>query len=593
MDKQANEKIVNSGCNNFQKLASKRDAECSSVDDLVNGDILMNPGEYVSNHGSILSLQPWIFRKGSYLKDKEMMKANGDHFEITGCEMDVFSNNSLALSSPRNVNLSYKDGRGQSSLRNKSSRCKLNKPLSSLEDCLIPHLYDENFEFKEFAFSSSSTLSSMRPLVVTDGNKIISKSSYGPVDVNFDSGIDNTNMENISGVSPLPGSRTPKRKSRDVLPDKLGPSNTRRPRRLIHRKDSVDMLHVFSVGVSFGIISTILSNKKEIDNLKDMLKSSENLVQDLQEELEMKDTVIVKELADETCGHQKPSDINVELELAVKGENNQICLPVEASRSEIEAELEIELEKLEISMNSGKMSELDELDPDLLADVADGELKAEKLPGMVSEDHSTSANESRSSSANLIHDANYSVSPCELSLRLHEVIQLRLQERIKELETALHQTQKQLRLLESDHLLTHRAFSSSDMGSSSNLDSPTGLDAYDELYEEFVQATNKEENQPTTTYSRHQRSHYLHSSDDNLIWEMDDPKSCGRESMGDQKLKNKGSFYRDEIEDEYDNDDDNQDDDEMKILIKQILEKTRQGSPAVQHVQRMLFSMDD
>ncbi|XP_042474016.1 uncharacterized protein LOC122056236 [Zingiber officinale] len=609
MGKQVNEKIVNSGCSSFQKFSSKRDEERSSVDDLVNGDCLMNPGEYVSNHGSILSLQPWIFRKGSYLKDKEMTKANGDHFEIIGSEMDVFSNNSLAESSPRNVNLSYKSGRGQSSLRNRSSRCKSNKPLSSLEDCLIPHLYNENFEFKEFDFSSSSTLSSMRPLVVTDGNKIIRKNSYEPVDVNFYSGIDNTNMENISGVSPLPGLRTPKRKSRDILPDKLGPSNTRRPRRLIHRKDSVDVLHVFSVGVSFGIISAILSNEKEIDNLKDKLKSSENLVQDLQEELEMKDTVIVKELAHEACGHEKPSDVNSELELAVKGENNQIHSPAEASRSEIEAELEIELEKLEISMNSGKVPELDELHPDLLAD---GELKAEKLPGRVFEDQSTSANDSRSSSPNLIRDANYSVSPCELSLRLHEVIQLRLQERIKELETALHQTQKQLQLLESDHLLTHRAFSSSDMGSSSNLDSPTGtagnfalvrpfclnltgeaLDAYDEVYEEFVQATNMEQNQPTTTYSRDQRSHYLHSSDKNLIGQMDEPKFSGRESMGDQKLKNKGSFYRDEIDDEYDNDGDNEDEDEMKNLIEQILEKTRQGSPAVQHVQRILFSMDD
>ncbi|KAG6520771.1 hypothetical protein ZIOFF_017831 [Zingiber officinale] len=596
MGKQVNEKIVNSGCSSFQKLASKRDEERSSVDDLVNGDCLMNPGEYVSNHGSILSLQPWIFRKGSYLKDKEMTKANGDHFEKMGSEMDVFSNNSLAESSPRNVNLSYKSGRGQSSLRNRSSRCKSNKPLSSLENCLIPHLYNENFEFKEFDFSSSSTLSSMRPLVVTDGNKIIRKNSYDHVDVNFDSGIDNTNMENISGVSPLPGLRTPKRKSRDILPDKLGPSNTRRPRRLIHRKgtiatiflivvfwvetdviclhmlflflftyvgwfrlnwtirllelNSVDVLHVFSVGVSFGIISAILSNEKEIDNLKDKLKSSENLVQDLQEELEMKDTVIVKELAHEACGHEKPSDVNSELELAVKGKNNQIHSPAEASRSEIEAELEIELEKLEISMKSGKMSELDELHPDLLAD---GELKGEKLPGRVFEDQSTSANDSRSSSLNLIRDANYSVSPCELSLRLHEVIQLRLQERIKELETALHQTQKQLQLLESDHLLTHRAFSSSDMGSSSNLDSPTGtagnfalvrpfclnltgeaLDAYDEVYEEFVQATNMEQNQPTTTYSGDQRSHYLHSSDKNLIGQMDEPKFSGRESMGDQ-----------------------------------------------------------
>lgn len=62
--------------------------------------------------------------------------------------------------------------------------------------------------------------------------------------------------------------------------------------------DSVGALHIFSVGVSLGLLSTILSNRKEIDNLNTkeidnlntMLKSSENLVQDLQEELEKKDT---------------------------------------------------------------------------------------------------------------------------------------------------------------------------------------------------------------------------------------------------------------------------------------------------------------
>ncbi|KAG6498268.1 hypothetical protein ZIOFF_046180 [Zingiber officinale] len=622
MDKQANQKIVNSECSIFQKFASKRDSEHSSVEDLVNGDSLMNPREYVRNHGSLLSLQPWIFRKGSCPKDKEMMKVHGNHYEITGNGMDDFSNNSLIESFP-SVNLSFTHDRGQSSLRSRSSHRKSTRPLSSLENCLIPHLYDENFEFEEFAFSSfpSSTLSSTRPLVVTDGNNVISKSSYGPADINLHSGADNTNMKSLFGVSPLPEFRTPKRKSRQTLPHKLDPSNTRRPQRLAHHKvyenillinkqylfpDSVDVLHVFSVGVSLGIISTILSNKKEIENLNGMLKTSEDLVHDLQEELEMKDIVTVKELAHEAGGSQKPS--------IVKDENNHKCLPVEVLRSEIEAELEIELEKLELSINSssldGKMSALGELDPDLIADFTDGELKAEKLSGRISEDQAMNASNSDSSSENPTHSANYSVSPQELSLRLHKVIQFRLEERIEQLERTLKQTQKQLQLLESDHHLSQRAFSSSDMGSSSNLDSPTGtagnialvqpfclnltgeaLDAYDEVYEEFVRASNMEENRPMTTYSKDQCEHYLHSSYENLVQEMHEPKSPRRESIGIQKLKNKETFDGDEIDDEYDNDDD--EDDEMNTLIKQILEKTRQGSPTAQHVQRMLSSMDD
>lgn len=139
--------------------------------------------------------------------------------------------------------------------------------------------------------------------------------------------------------------------------------------------DSVGALHIFSVGVSLGLLSTILSNRKEIDNLNTkeidnlntMLKSSENLVQDLQEELEKKDTLTVKELAKEVTGHQKPSDMVLSLEPVVKYDNDQVFLPTEESRSEIEAELEIELEKLEMGMNSSvfsaKKSVLDEVRP--------------------------------------------------------------------------------------------------------------------------------------------------------------------------------------------------------------------------------------
>jgi hypothetical protein len=48
--------------------------------------------------------------------------------------------------------------------------------------------------------------------------------------------------------------------------------------------------------VSIGI----LSNKKEFDTLKGTLKQMENLVQDLQDELEMKEGLTVKELLNET-----------------------------------------------------------------------------------------------------------------------------------------------------------------------------------------------------------------------------------------------------------------------------------------------------
>ena len=60
-----------------------------------------------------------------------------------------------------------------------------------------------------------------------------------------------------------------------------------------------DRLILFSIGVSIGILSS-LSNKKEFDTLKGTLKQMENLVQDLQDELEMKEGLTVKELPNET-----------------------------------------------------------------------------------------------------------------------------------------------------------------------------------------------------------------------------------------------------------------------------------------------------
>jgi hypothetical protein len=55
-----------------------------------------------------------------------------------------------------------------------------------------------------------------------------------------------------------------------------------------------------SAGVTLGILSCCLSNKKELEALKGTLKRMENLVQHLQDELEMKEGLTVKELHNET-----------------------------------------------------------------------------------------------------------------------------------------------------------------------------------------------------------------------------------------------------------------------------------------------------
>lgn len=86
-----------------------------------------------------------------------------------------------------------------------------------------------------------------------------------------------------------------------------------------------------------GTISSFLKNKREMEKLDKLLKHKENLVQDLQEELEMKDSLTVKELAVEDYESQG---------------NSCDKMAEEESLSKIEAELEAELERLESNMNS-------------------------------------------------------------------------------------------------------------------------------------------------------------------------------------------------------------------------------------------------
>lgn len=119
---------------------------------------------------------------------------------------------------------------------------------------------------------------------------------------------------------------------------------------------------IFSLGVYMGIISSAAGKKREVDKLKELLKQTENLVQDLQEELEMKDSLIVKELANEIYGsqdthrasfldaasspfscEQREGDISKEVHNPRTGESMD-------SMSKIEAELEAELERLGLNV---------------------------------------------------------------------------------------------------------------------------------------------------------------------------------------------------------------------------------------------------
>lgn len=105
-----------------------------------------------------------------------------------------------------------------------------------------------------------------------------------------------------------------------------------------------------------------MENKREIANLKELLKHTENLVQDLQEELEMKDSLTVKELSNENYEslgisensffsrkeqNPDPSAKSDDMELF-----EQNAEEGSESLSKIEAELEAELERLGLNTDT-------------------------------------------------------------------------------------------------------------------------------------------------------------------------------------------------------------------------------------------------
>lgn len=124
-----------------------------------------------------------------------------------------------------------------------------------------------------------------------------------------------------------------------------------------------------------------MANKREIDKLRELLKQNENLVQDLQEELEMKDSMTVKELQNENYGSLDTLDhssydkelnefspekhVDNSPRIDSKESYHQKVEQSSESMSKIEAELEAELERLGLDMNAssleGKLSELVEV----------------------------------------------------------------------------------------------------------------------------------------------------------------------------------------------------------------------------------------
>ncbi|KAJ9174167.1 hypothetical protein P3X46_017225 [Hevea brasiliensis] len=237
----------------------------------------------------------------------------------------------------------------------------------------------------------------------------------------------------------------------------MGQTRLSRSSRSLRGSSSDGMLFLF-LGITMGMMSNIGDNSREIDKLCELLKQTENLIHELHEELETKDQLTWKELANanegsksnehSSCSTPTASSKNQEPDKYTKFDSRELQnekMKNSEAMSKIEAELEAELERLELNMKRSSMgsifqkdSNFEDFDPD----------KANEKPFNLSEsDHDVSGTSSAHTQT-----ASGVLSPQELSLRLHKVIESRLRARIIELEAALENKQKRLHaiVLESD-----------------------------------------------------------------------------------------------------------------------------------------------
>ncbi|XP_020572971.1 uncharacterized protein LOC110019583 isoform X2 [Phalaenopsis equestris] len=563
--------------------------------------------EFVRDNGSLLSLQPWIFKRAKCLKRKE---------DSVGWSFDWgFSNGS-----PRRINPSS----NWIGSRKRQDRCNF-RPVTSDGNIFVPHLCSEKVEVEEYTFnfhpvshvkderlshpipSSRETRRIKVDSLVEQPENLqeneVSPSISSEKKESFDEICDQVSDKLITviGVPHLPPQtlRKAEIRSKETKPGTLHTVSSQKLCKISDALGSFDGMLLFLLGIAIGVTSSSLSNKIEVEKLKKMLNDNKNLVQDLHEELEMKDLLTVKEIGNETDGNKEPGHYKLDKSIDnFQNSNWNVAAPkmdeqiIKAGEnpealSEIEAELQAELEKLELNINASSIgqtvSDFIELDSALIADVAHGEFKEDLFINGGREypiDEDEDSKNANTSGTARPHDSNYSVSPKELSIRLHRVIESRLEERIKELESALEQSQMKLKLAEAERLSSKPPFSSSDGSesskqneSSSRLDlAGDALVAYDEAYGELMRLAETEDEKLVSS---------IGAGDDKneQVWEQIGWRSGSYEISGTE-----------EEEEEEDDDDDSFD--EGRDLIQKIVEKTKQGSPALLNAQRLFFFMD-
>lgn len=426
---------------------------------------------------------------------------------------------------------------------------RLTKPLSCIESCLMSRFHREQMTMEDYLTSPfpSPRGSVSRPLLVTDGDRVISKGTADSLWLS-------------------------QQQQMTLNEDGAAHRNEKSSKSRKHGLSDATVL-LLQVGVSIGLMASFMARQAEVSKVKQELKETENVVHDVEGELEMKDSLIVKEVDTEKAA-----------------ENSE-------SISNIEAELEAELERLEINMV--------EMEQDLEVEFAQGELIADRVRGKRESNQDPSGNSTPES-------GNYVVSPRELSLRLHKVINSRLEKRITELETALQESQRKVeqlvmeseskksswsRVWEAREVMTYKSDSIAIEHTKTNNNHAemqplvmnlTGeaLDAFNESYDELMNINDDSEDDDESPLEEMHESELIHHEDFSSTspWSHhhgDDSKAQEQELLdfiGLEEQDEEISDFESEME---------------KQLIKQIVEKTKQGSPVVLNAQKILFLMEE
>ncbi|XP_010030673.2 LOW QUALITY PROTEIN: uncharacterized protein LOC104420546 [Eucalyptus grandis] len=644
-------KLARDASNSMERLefVGRESLDASSAAEEASGSRVYDPKSDGNSEECILS----ISTLPTEMSSSETYTRNENESDA-GCSDCSGSNDMLAGPSEGDIVTYCGFARSKSLNRYKYTRGRLVKPLSSLESCLMAQLYNHHAEMEDYWHGSpqSPTSPIVRPLLVTDGSRIISRLGDGFSGVQSATEVDKLQKKPSQKRteawlaypryrnSPLciSGSKCKvhqgKTRGREALSEcLLGKS-------FLPEHGSLHGSILFCLGISIGVMSSIIANQKEIEKLKDLLKQTENLVQDLQEELEMKDSLTVKELASENYESQDthidslrdtaPTPFSLEhsvidRRVCTKESYSPKVEETPDSMSKIEAELEAELERLGLNMNiAGLERRLSSAElEDLGEHFAQGELRTgiDCAQAFAKED----ANESSSTSTT--HSANYAVSPTELTLRLHEVIQSRLENRIQELELALENSQRKVRLMESahksyrspktnNHQLASSLHGTPVHGDSNAVARPQplimslageALSAYDEACEELMKFDSSEEDSPSGLYE-------INHQDISKIIKQDEVRDQNAEENGfiqkltpngqdesvetlsrEEKLTN-GHLSRYQEIDSFGmagDESSDADDEKEKMLIRQIVERTKKGRPVVLKAQTLLFSDDN